>query len=409
MENSAKQSATVWLENKFHQQSKILLKGQESYYRILQAQGSPYSHKVMTYMHYKGIHYKKIHSNQSDLKWAVEAAGQSIVPVMLSPDDQVMQDSTPIIEYLEAQHPEVSTIPEDPSLAFLMWLIEDFSDEYMPRMIMHTRWGNEQNRHTLSHKIARGIVYGVPSMQVHDLAPILVKRQTGFNRHLGLEGQEVRANMDKQVLDLLSILEEHFTQHQFLLGGKPCIADFALYGPLKVHFYEDPQSHEIMEIQAPHTCNWIHTIMQLGDTRGCAGQTEFTDWLNLAKGLPKSVSKLLSFIARTYIPLGKASVKASVNKLKQFDAEIDGVSATFSTNQYRVWAFEQLQLRYQSLADAKKEQLSEVLTESQIMPALMSEGIFHSNLFDGFTPPFVKDGIPDARIKYLKEKAKQAL
>jgi hypothetical protein len=39
------------------------------------------------------------------------------------------------------------------------------------------------------------------------------------------------------------------------------------------------------------------------------------------------------------------------------------------------------------------------------MPTFMDGEVVHSSLFDGFTPPFVKDGVCDARVKYMKEKA----
>ena len=406
--NSLRQSSQVTLlEQKLQQQSKTLAKGQEDHYRIWQSQCSPYSYKVMTYMNYKGIPYKRVNANMAELEWAKQVAGQSIVPILLTPDEQVMQDSTPIIEYFEKEFPEKHTIPDDNKLAFIMWLIEDFSDEYIPRMQMHTRWGNEQNRQTISHKIARNILYGIPGMQVKDLAPVILNRQSSFNIHLGLESDEAKANMDQQVLDLLAILEQHFEQHQFLLGFKPSVADFALFGPLKIHLYDDPQSNQILETQAPNTVEWLHTIMELGDTRGCVGQTEFGDWIDVNNGYPESLSALRCFIAKTYIPLSNATVEAVKAKEKTFEANIYGVSATFSTHQYRTWAFEQLQLRYQHLSDSEQAKLLPLLNETDIMPSLMENGILHSTLFDGFTPPFIKDGIPDARIKYLKEKGKK--
>ena len=93
--------------------------------------------------------------------------------------------------------------------------------------------------------------------QVKDLAPVILNRQSTFNIHLGLESDEAKANMDQQVLDLLAILEQHFEQHQFLLGFKPSVADFALFGPLKIHLYDDPQSNQILETQAPNTAEWF--------------------------------------------------------------------------------------------------------------------------------------------------------
>jgi len=331
-------------------------------------------------------------------------AGQSIVPIMLAPDGQVMQDSTPIMMDLEAKFPAISTVPSDTRLAFIMWLIEEFSDEYMPRMHMHTRWGNEQNQNTLSHRIARGITFASADMDTQSLAPILVSRQTGFDRHLGLVGEAARASMDQQIEDLLAILETHFLDHQFLLGFKPSMADFALYGTLKVHLYDDPQSNEIMETQAPRTCNWIQTITDLGDSRGCAGQTQFGDWIDFDDGLPESLQALLTFIGKTYIPFAATGAAACVKREKSFEADVYGIKTTFSAHQYRAWSFEQLQRRYESLSEGDKAALASCLVDASVMPAMMAGGILHNGLFDGFTPPFIKNGIPDARIKRIKEK-----
>jgi glutathione S-transferase len=359
----------------------------------------------MAFMNHKGIPYKKVRATMEELQWTVDVAGQSIVPIMLTPDDQVMQDSTPILQHLETKHPEVKTIPADEKLAFIMWLIEEFSDEYIPRIQMHTRWGNTQNQNTLSNRIARGLTFANPDIETKDLAPIILNRQSGFDQHLGLQSNEARTSVDQQIETLLGILEEHFLHHQFLLGFKPSIADFALYSPLKIHLYDDPQSNEIMEVNAPRTCNWLQTMSDLGDTRGCAGQTEFGDWIDFNNGLPESLQALLGFIGQTYIPFAKACAEATIKREKQFEAEILGISASFSAHQYRGWSFEQLQLRYTALSDIDKSDLLATLQEAQVMPELMSGGILHTGLFDGFTPPFIKDGVPDARIKHIKEKA----
>jgi len=396
--------ANISQEQKLHAESKVLKPSEEDHYRIWQAQASPYSYKVMTFMNYKGIAYKKVRASMQELDWVKTVAGQSIVPVMLSPDGQVMQDSTPIMIHLEEKFPAIKTIPNDARLAFIMWLIEEFGDEYMTRIQMHTRWGNEQNQNALSHRIARGLTFGSVDVDTQSLAPVLFDRQRGFNQHLGLVGEGVRASMDQQIEDLLAILEEHFLEYQFILGFKPSMADFALYGPLKVHLYEDPQSNEIMESKAPRTCNWIQTISDLGDPRGCAGQMEFGEWIDFDDGLPASLQALLAFIGKTYIPFAAIGAEACVKREKQFEAEIYGVKATFSAHQYRAWSFEQLQLRYESLPESDRRELDKMLVSASIMPAMMSGGILHNGLFDGFTPPFIKDGIPDARVKRMKEK-----
>jgi glutathione S-transferase len=401
-------AANILQEQKSLKDSRELFAGQEHFYRIWQSVCSPYSHKVMTYMNYKGIPYKRMEADMESMNGVIkQLVGQSIIPVILTPDEHVLQDSTPILQHFEKTYPQKTTIPTDNRLAFIMWLLEEFSDEYMPRIHMHTRWGNEQNNRTLGHKIARGLTFGHPSMTPKNLGPMLSSRQEGFNKHLGLSDPSIKPNIDQQLLDLLAILEEHFKHHQFLLGFKPSMADFALYGPLKIHLFNDPQSNEIMEVNAPRTCRWMDTIMDFGDIRGCAGQTEFGEWINLDQGMPASLSALLGFIAKTYFPFAKACAVAGKDRNKTFSATVYGENATFSVHQYRVWSFEQLQLKYLSLKGADKHFIDEVLTHCDILPTFMDGEIIHNALFDGFTPPFVVDGISDARAKHLKSKGKK--
>jgi len=398
--------ANILREQQTLADNRELKPGQEKFYRIWQDYTSPYSHKVMTYMNYKGIPYKRMQANMDVMMGELnEKVGQPIIPVMLTPDEQVMQDSTPILEWFEKKFPENSAIPNDERLKFLMWLLEEFSDEYMPRLHMHTRWGTEQNRQTMSHRIARGMTYGKADVGSKDVAPFLLDRQSGFDQHLGLAGDDIKNNIDQQILDLLSILEEHFKHHQFLLGFKPSLADFSLYGPLRIHLFNDPSSNEIMELNAPRTCRWMDTIFELGDLRGCVGQAEFGDWIDLDEGLPVTLANILTFVGKTYIPFAKACAIAGGNKEKAFKAEIYGEFATFSTHQYRVWSYEQLQHRYETLNGDDKTFIDQTLTEAAVLPALMSGDIIHNGLFDGFTPPFIKDGVADARIKHMKEKA----
>lgn len=401
------QNNTTLIEKDLHEKSKVLLSEQEDHYRIFQTQMSPYSHKVMTYMNYKGIPYKRVHANQMDISWAITNVGQSIAPVLITPDDQIMQDSTPILEYFEKQYPQPAAIPNSPLLSFLMWLLEDFADEYLQRLQMHTRWGNTLNIQTASHKISRNFAYGVPKLDVKSLAPVIQARQKKNDSLLGLEGDKQRQNLDQQVLDLLCILDARLEESQFLLGNRPSMADFAFYGPLMIHLYNDPQSNHILETNAPRVCNWLFTIQELGDTRGCVGQTEFGEWIDSETDLPPSLLELLKFVSQTYIPLGRATAKASVVREKHFEASVYGIKTTFGTSHYKAWAFEQTQLRYRALTNDTKTKIDGILLETGILPELLEDGVLHNGLYDGFTPPFVKDGIPDARIKHLKEKQQQ--
>jgi hypothetical protein len=168
--------------------------------------------------------------------------------------------------------------------------------------------------------------------------------------------------------------------------------------------YEDPASRTVIETKGPRTCNWIETIRDIGDPRGCAGQTQFGDLIDLDLDSFEALEELLGFIGKTYIPLAKAGVRASERKEKQFEAGVYGFTKTFSNHQYRIWSFEQLQKKYLELSDEAQQSLDALLTKASIQPVMMEGGVYHSTLFDGFTPPIIKDGIADARMMHLKSK-----
>lgn len=167
--------------------------------------------------------------------------------MILTSDQEVLQDSTLIIEWFEQRFTEKSDIPCEPRLQYLMWLLEDFADEYMPRIHMHMLWDNQQNKRTVSHRLGRAYCYAKEGIAVQDIATMFASRQPNVDKHLGLS-DEVRANMDKQIIDLLNILEEHFLHHQFLLVFKPSVTDFTLCGSLQIHLYNNPSSNETMGV-----------------------------------------------------------------------------------------------------------------------------------------------------------------
>lgn len=73
--------ANILREQKALREGLELKQGQENHYRIWQAQASPYSHKVMTYMNYKGIPYKRMPTNMETMSGKItELVGQSIIP-----------------------------------------------------------------------------------------------------------------------------------------------------------------------------------------------------------------------------------------------------------------------------------------------------------------------------------------
>lgn len=373
---------------------------QQDHYRMYWDFSSLYSTKLRTYLNYKEIPYKLMQLTFDEFTEELpELVGMSIFPVMLTPDNKVMQDTTPIMEWFEGQYPEKSAIPEDSRLAWLMWLIEEFSDEYCPRISMRTRWGTESSQRTLSGRIARRLTLGQTSEMNKLAAQMIRERQSGFDAPLGIAREQDRESVDQQLLDLLKILDEHLSEYGYLLGDRPSLADFALAGPLYGHGFNDPWSAEILEVNAPQVCNWLQEMANLGDNRGCLGRETFGDWLDLEQGLPDTLVQLVAFIAKTYLPQAQGYRDAMLSGEKQFTATIYGVETPLPRFDYRAGTFAQLQARYQSLGEGERAWLSTALATTELLPALMEGGIQPNPHFEKLTQPFVTDPVQN-RLAY---------
>ena len=108
-------------------------------YRIFGSEMSPYSLKVRSYFRYKNIPHEWLLRGANAEEYQ-KYARLPIVPTLATPDGEGLQDSTPIIERLEAQVPAPAIHPDDPTLKFLSQLIEEFGDEWGNKWMFHYRW-----------------------------------------------------------------------------------------------------------------------------------------------------------------------------------------------------------------------------------------------------------------------------
>ena len=86
-------------------------------YRIFGSELSPYSVKVRAYFRYKDLPHEWIARSPAVQAEFQKYAKLPLVPLVVTPEGEGVQDSTPILERFEALTPEPSIIPADPALA----------------------------------------------------------------------------------------------------------------------------------------------------------------------------------------------------------------------------------------------------------------------------------------------------
>ena len=107
--------------------------------------GSPYTQKMVALLRYRRIPYSITWGQPETMCEAlgVEAPKPTFMPTFFFEEGGEVTahcDSTPIIRRLEAEHAGRSVLPEDPALAFIDYLIEDFADEWCTKYMFHYRW-----------------------------------------------------------------------------------------------------------------------------------------------------------------------------------------------------------------------------------------------------------------------------
>ena len=77
-----------------------------------------------------------------------------LVPLVVTPDDKGLQDSTPIIETMETSFPKPSIYPEEITSRFVSALLEEFGDEWGNKWMFHLRWAAEVDQLSAAKRIA---------------------------------------------------------------------------------------------------------------------------------------------------------------------------------------------------------------------------------------------------------------
>ncbi len=219
---------------------------------------SYYSAKALAYLKFKNIPFEMILPTPDVYRDViVPRTGVQYIPVLISPDDIAVQDTTEIIDFLEERHPKPSIYPLNPRQKLTSLLFELYADEWLLIPAMHYRW--TYNEDFAFAEFGRFAAPDAPEETRRKIGAKASARFRGAMPALGITARTAPA-IEAWYEELLSQLNNHFSTHDFLLGTRPCIGDFALFGPLYAHLYRDPWSGAMMDRTAPHVARWVQRM-----------------------------------------------------------------------------------------------------------------------------------------------------
>lgn len=244
------------------------------------------------------------------------------IPVLETPDGWMIHDTISIGPMLSDRFSDFSVIPDRPLQRATTFILEDFFNHWLGRFCVHTRWCYPDNVDWVGLRLASNIILG-RSMD----KPLNEKETSKFSDF----GQTMYQQFGKQVCeyngvqadsadavkaefgDLLDAICQHLSQHEYLLGARPCLADFALAGACKAHFITDPEP-----------LAWLGThksLLVAYTNKFFEPPTSLPGPWEPGDKVPESLAPVLDYMRSTYIASARANIEAGVRGEKYYECD----------------------------------------------------------------------------------------
>ncbi|MBK7684993.1 MAG: glutathione S-transferase family protein [Rhodocyclaceae bacterium] len=285
---------------------------------------SYFTGKVLCYLNYKQIPFVHREVDMTTLMWRIKRkVGAVVMPVMVTPEQQWIDDSSRIIDYLEQRFPGASVVPTTPVQRFASYLMEAWGDEWWVPIAMHTRWTYPENYVLFEREAGGALLPNFPAFVQRRAVAKVAATLRGMLHTVGVRAEQF-AVMDQWTSAMLDLLEQHFAQHSFLFGERPTLGDFGLVGTMYGHLGRDPWPARELIAPRPHLRAWIsrmanapsHSKAELladdliADTLAPVFRAIFAEFIPLLEGINHQVKAALPPLqAGRALPRGLADVE----------------------------------------------------------------------------------------------------
>ncbi len=326
-------------------------------YRIFGAEMSPFSVKVRSYFRYKGLPYQWIPRNAETQAEYQKYAKLPIVPLVVTPAGEGIQDSTPIIERVEAEHPEPSIHPSEPVAAFVSALLEEFGDEWGNKWMFHYRWARDVDQIASAGRLARGMMPSASDEMHAAMTEQIRGRMVGRVFFVG-SNEKTAPQIEDSFKDSIALLDAHLATRPYLFGGRPAFADFGLWGQI-YNAWTDPTPAALVEGRAKNVLDWVHRMLFP------RAEGEFEAFSALE---PTLLPLLERQVGRLFLPWSVANAAALASGSEEFSVKLEGKEWSQKPQKYHAKSLAALREKYTRVAD--KSALDAVLGRAGCLTGL---------------------------------------
>lgn len=328
-------------------------------HRIFGVEMSPYSVKVRSYFRYKGIPHQWIVRSMETQAEYQKYAKLPIVPLVVTPNGEGIQDSTPILERFEAEHREPAIHPPDPVAGFVSALLEEFGDEWGNKWMFHYRWARDVDQLCSAGRIARAMMPAATEEQHAGMTAQIRERMVNRVWFVGSSAQTA-AQIEDSFRESIALLDTHLAARPYLFGARPAFGDFGLWAQL-YEAWSDPTPGALIEGRAPHVLDWVHRMLWP------RAEGDFEPWSRLEPTLSRLLEQQ---VGRLFLPWTVANAAAIAAGSDAFSVELAGKTWTQKPQKYHAKSLQALRAKYAGAGSDRA--LDAVLERAGCLAALRS-------------------------------------
>lgn len=344
----------------------------DDHYRFYAAQLSYFSAKPRPALRYKRVPFDEILPTPQAYREVIRPrTGLAQIPVLVTPDDDVFQDSSVILDELERRFPDPPLYPTTPRQRMLGYLLEIYTDEFLMVPGVHYRWSYEESK-------TKAIADFAALSGDATTATQFAESVQAFTRMVGVSPETIPA-IEAHTTELLTAFDAHLAVHPYVLGARPSLGDCALIGLLYPHLYLDAVPGRLMRAIAIRVCHWIER-MNHPDPRS------FGAWL-AGDAIPATMRPVVDLAGRDAVPFVLDVARAFERWADQTSVRdgflprivgmhrtrLRGVEFERVTTPYTMWMVQRVVDVYRSMAAAERADVDAELAGTGFEPLLAYE------------------------------------
>lgn len=197
----------------------------------------------------------------ADLRENIEKrSGTHQVPVLITPENWCIADSTPLLTLLDARLPERKFYPNG-LVGLLTAVMEEYFDEWSARWCIETRWmtGDETSLMASGAMIKE---QGLSPEQGSKQQQTTIAWGRRAARAIGVASEIQKREAEAELVRIFGKFEEHLAAgNNFTFGQVPTAVDTVMMGGLRAHFLHDEPYPKALLKGLDRVHKWTDSLM----------------------------------------------------------------------------------------------------------------------------------------------------